>query len=319
MARVRVHRGDHPILGHPPRDAKHPLGVTVQILADHGGQQPRRLIDLGVERPPIQRIHQRHRVAGQRIHQHLPRGAVVVVTHRLARRHVVVITGQQRPQLGVQTRADHRQQSPDRRADQRDRVHGGHRVIQRGRVQHPPPAHQPGGLGHLQGDLKDPVRPTRAGQPGPHVHQHGVHKPRIVEIQTPRRVLPARVEREPLHRLPIRQALEPLQHHHHRHDHRRHRTAPHIGEQIGEHLIREQVEALPMQHTINRVRPHPALTEIHRRPQQIRLNRRTSQRHPLIQLNPRRSAGYRHAKNTSHLVRLPRASVLSASSPIPTQ
>jgi hypothetical protein len=89
---------------------------------------------------------------------------------------------------------------------------------------------------------------------------------------SPGGVFPARVEREPLRRLPIRELLEPLQHHHHRHDHRQHRAPPHIGEQIGEHLIREQVEALPVQHTVNRVPRHPALTEGHRRPQQIHLN-----------------------------------------------
>src|SRR6185369_16309526 len=50
---------------------------------------------------------------------------------------------------------------------------------------HPPPAHQPRRLGRLKRHLKDPARPRRARQPGPHVHQHGVHKPRIVEIQAP--------------------------------------------------------------------------------------------------------------------------------------
>ena len=101
---------------------------------------------------------------------------------------------------------------------------------------------------------------------------------------------------EPIHRLPIRQALNTLQHHHHRHDHRRHAAAAHIGEQVREHLIREQLEALPVQHTINRVRVHPVLTEVRRRPPQIRLNRRASQRHPPIQLQQSRSAGHRHAK-----------------------
>lgn len=42
-----------------------------------------------------------------------------------------------------------------------------------------------------------------------------MHKSRIIEIQPARSVLPPRVEREPLHRLAIRQALDPLQHHHH--------------------------------------------------------------------------------------------------------
>ena len=40
-----------------------------------------------------------------------------------------------------------------------------------------PPAHQPRGPGHAQGRLEDPVRPRRAGQPGPHAGQHRVHEP----------------------------------------------------------------------------------------------------------------------------------------------
>lgn len=57
---------------------------------------------------------------------------------------------------------------------------------------------------------------------------------RAVEVQPARRILPAGIETEPVHRLPIRQSLQPLQHHHHRHDHRRHTAPTHIGEQIGE-------------------------------------------------------------------------------------
>ena len=296
MPRLRVHCGDHPILGDSAGDAEHPVGVAVKVLAHHGGHQLSGLIQLGAELTSLQRPHQRHRVTSQRIHQRLTGGGILVVAHRFARRDVVVIAGQQPPQLGLQVGVGRLQQPPDRRAHQRDRVHRGHRVIQRGGVQHPFAAHQPRRLGRLQGGLEDPVRLIRAGQPGAHIHQHGVHEPRIIEIQPAGGVFPARVEREPLHRLPIRQALDPLQHHHHRHDHRRHAAPPHTGEQIGEHLIREQREALPMQHTINRVRAHPTLTEIRRRPQQIRLSRRPSQRHPLIQLEQPRSAGHRHAK-----------------------
>ena len=300
MPRIRVHRRDHPIRSDPPRDAEHPVGVAVEVLADHAGQQPRGLVHLGGQLTPVQRRHQRYRVAGQRVHQRRPRPRIVVVAHRFSRAGVVVVAAQHCPQLGLQLRLGDPQQPADRRTDQRDRVHRGHRVIQRGRIQHPLTPHQPRRLGRLQSDLEDPIRPRRAGQPGAHVHQHGVHKPRIIEIQPAGGVLPARVERESLHRLPIRQSLDPLQHHHHRHDHRRHAAPTHIGEQIGEHLIREQVEALPMQHTVNRVRRHPVLAEIRRRPQQIRLNRRPSQRHPLIQLEQPRSAGHRHAKNTTH-------------------
>ena len=160
-------------------------------------------------------------------------------------------------------------------------------------------AAMPTSTGRLQRDLKDPVRPLRAGQPSAHVHQHGMHETRIIEVQATGGVFPARVEREALHRLPIRKPLDALQHHHHRHDHRRHAAPAHIGEQIGEHLIREQVEALPVQHAVNRVRRDPALAEVHRRAPQIRLLRRQTQTHPTILAESNRLPGQRHAKNTS--------------------
>jgi hypothetical protein len=102
VPRVRVHRGDHPILRHPARDAEHPVGIAVEVLADHAGQQPRRLIHLGDQLPPVQRPHQRHRIPSQRVHQGRPRRRIVVVAHRFTRTGVVVVTAQQRPQLGRQ-------------------------------------------------------------------------------------------------------------------------------------------------------------------------------------------------------------------------
>jgi len=52
-----------------------------------------------------------------------------------------------------------------------------------------------------------------------------MHEPGTIEAQPPGRILPPDVEREPVRRLPVRAPLDPLQHHHHRHDHRRHRPA----------------------------------------------------------------------------------------------
>ena len=122
MPRVGVHRGDHPIRGHPPSDPKYPVAALVEVLAHHGGHQPRRLIHLRLQLAPIQRGHQRHRVTGQRIHQRLPRGGILVVTHRLTCTRIVIIATQQTPQLGLQPRVDHPQQPPNRRAHQRDGV-----------------------------------------------------------------------------------------------------------------------------------------------------------------------------------------------------
>ena len=127
--------------------------------------------------------------------------------------------------------------------------------------------------------LEDPVRPRRPGQPGAHIHQHRMHEPRIAEVQPPGRVLPPGIEREPVHRLPVRAALDSLQHHHHRHDHRRHRPPPGVVKQVGEHLIREQPEALPVQDPVDRVRRHPPLAVRGRRGKQVSLPWRHAQRH----------------------------------------
>ena len=109
-----------------------------------------------------------------------------------------------------------------------------------------------------------------------------MHERRIVTRQATRRVLPPpRVEREPVDRLTIRAAREPLQHHHHRHDHRRHTVTPRLGEQVSEHLIREQPEALAMQQPVDRVRRHPALAEAGRRREHIRLRGSQSKAHTL--------------------------------------
>ena len=47
MPGLRVHGGDHPVGGDPAGDAEHPVGAVVEVLADHVGEQPRRLVHLG--------------------------------------------------------------------------------------------------------------------------------------------------------------------------------------------------------------------------------------------------------------------------------
>lgn len=70
--------------------------------------------------------------------------------------------------------------------------------------------HDPGPTGGVQADLEDPAGTIRAGQTGPHLDQHRVHEPGIVEVQPATGVLPAGIGLERLHRLPIRQAMESL-------------------------------------------------------------------------------------------------------------
>ena len=193
MPRLRVDGGDHPVLGDPPGDPEHPPrpapgpGRPRWPTAPQPAPAPAQL-------PPVECRQQRTRVAGQRVDQRLARRRVVVITGRLARGGIVVVAAQQAPQLRRQLAIAGPQQPADRRANQRHRVQRGHRVIQRRRVQHPPPPDQPRRPRHLQRHLEDPVRPRRPGQPRPHIHQHRVHEPRVIEVQPAGRILPAHIE-----------------------------------------------------------------------------------------------------------------------------
>lgn len=90
--------------------------------------------------------------------------------------------------------------------------------------------------------------------------------------------------------LPPRIETQALQHNYHRHDHRRHAAPPDIGEQIGEHLVREKLKhsrrSTPYIES-DAARPSQ---KTRRRPLQIRVNRQPSQRHPLIQPKQHRCA-----------------------------
>jgi hypothetical protein len=216
---VRIHGGDHPILGHPPRDPEHPLGAGLQVLAQHRGQQRRRLPHRVGELATIQHREHREPVPGPGVDQLLAGRPVIPVDLRLTSRDIAIPARQHRPQLSSQRRVGGAEQPPQRRADQRDRVHGGHRVIQRGRVPHPPPPHQPRRTRRLQPDLKDPVRTLGIAQPRAHIHQHRMREPRPPRAvpADPRRVAPPHIKGVPLDRLPIREPIQTLQHHHRGH------------------------------------------------------------------------------------------------------
>jgi hypothetical protein len=143
-------------------------------------------------------------IPGAHIHQRLPRRLVIPVDLRLGQAGVLVGAAKHHPQLGRQPPLSHLQQPPDRRAQQREGVHGRHRVIQRGGVQHPPHPDQPGLAGRLHGDLEDPLGPVRGGQPRPHVHQHPMAEAGVVKGQPTAAILPAGVEAERLDRFAVR-------------------------------------------------------------------------------------------------------------------
>src|SRR4030095_13493658 len=57
-------------------------------------------------------------------------------------------------------------------------------------------------------------RPPPPPQPRPHVHQHRMTEAGVVERQPTTGILPPRIETERLDRFPVREAPQPLQHHH---------------------------------------------------------------------------------------------------------
>ena len=260
-------------------DAEPAVVARLEILADHGGQQLSRPSDLAAEVPSVQHAEAGERVSSQLGHELLAGGRVVPVTDRLAARGVVVVAGEHRPQLCFQAVVDGGEELADRGADHGHRVLRGDRVIQRRGVQHPLGRHDPGPARCVQADLEDPPWPLGPLKPGAHVDQHRVHEPRVVEVQAATRVLPASVELERVDRFAVRQAEQPLQHHHRRHDLGRHRPAARRSEQVGEQLVGEQHMALPVQHRPDRVVLHPPADKAGRALHQISLPRRQPQRH----------------------------------------
>jgi hypothetical protein len=240
MAGIRVDGGDHPVDGDLARDPEPAIGALLQVLAHHHGQQPGGLGHRRRQQAALQDPQHRMPIPGARIHQRRPGRLVIPVDLRLGQAGVLVGAAKHRPQLGLQCLIGYLDQSPDGRAQQRDGVHGGDRVIQRGGVQHPPHPDQPGLPGRSHGDLKDPLGSGRGGQPRTHVHQHGMAEAGVVKGQPTTGILPAGVEAERLDCLAVRQPLQPLQHHHRGHDPRGHATPANLGEQVREQLITKQ-------------------------------------------------------------------------------
>jgi hypothetical protein len=283
MTGLGIDGGDDPIRGGALKDPEAPVGGLFDVLTGDGGQQRRRLDHSWGQPLAPQPIVGPVGVADQRVHQHLAGSTVGPVTGRLARRPVIVVSLQQPPDLGLQLRRAGPQQPPDRAPDHRDRVLGGDRVLQRGRVQHPLDPHQPHLAGQLAGDPEDPIRIGRAAQPGPQIDQHGVGEAgRLLPghpISHPGGVPPADVEGEPVGRLSVRQPFQPLQDHHHGQDRGRHRPATGRLEQVGEQLGWEQPGSLPGQKPVDRSLGQGRLTPASTNGGQLRAAQLTAKGH----------------------------------------
>jgi hypothetical protein len=102
VACLRVDGGDHPVRRGPVEDPEAPVIGLLDVLAGDRGQQRRGLGHPGVQPLVPQGVMGPVGVADQRVHQLLPRLAVLPVTGRLARRPVVILALQPHPHLGGQ-------------------------------------------------------------------------------------------------------------------------------------------------------------------------------------------------------------------------
>jgi len=119
-----------------------------------------------------------------------------------------------------------------------------HRLRQRMRNQGSGGVSLSGLLHHLADRIEDPPRPLRGSQPVAPVHQHRGVESLVVKAQ-PAGDLPGDVAPQRGDRLPVRQALQRLQHHH-RGDHLGgHRGVPAaVAGNVSEQLGREQLLAV---------------------------------------------------------------------------
>ena len=302
VAGVGVHRGDDPVRGDAPRDHEPPVGVLAQVLPADRGQQLRSLAESPAELAALQPGEHRRGVRAQRVHQLRALAGVVPVAHRPAAAPIVA----------TQARAGVAPAGCEHRADgavqHRDSVLGRDRVIDRHRVQHPPPRQRPRLAGRAQHRFEDPPRPLRRREPRPHPHQHRAVEPAAVHVEAPARITPTRVELERGHRLTLRQPEPALQHHHHSNHPRRHTAPPPRTKEIIEHPVGKQPPPLTRQHRKNRIRRQPLPHEM-RTLEQIHPTRLHTHRHdtnlPTRPNNIPATLPHTHPtppeKNTSHL------------------
>ena len=84
MAGVRVHGGDDSVLGDPPGDPEASVVVSLDVLAEHRGEQLGGLINPLAQLPALQHRQRGVAVGDQRVDQQVTRFGVVPVARRLA-------------------------------------------------------------------------------------------------------------------------------------------------------------------------------------------------------------------------------------------
>lgn len=260
VAGLRVDRGDHPVGRHSPGDTEHPVVASVDVLAGDDSQQLHGVGRRARQRLGVERLQRRQAVPDQRVDERLLRLGIVPVADRLARTRVIVIAGQHRPhpdRQGAIAMIQRPQQLADCGAQLRHRVLGGHRVVDRRRVEHPHPlAHQPGLDGHRLDVFEQPPRPFPYPQPVPQTDQ-GRRVERHRRSVDPSRGLPGQVPLQAVARLLVRQALMGLEQHHRGQHPRRDRgaTPSRLLVQVCEVVVTEEPVAVIGQQPVDPPQP----------------------------------------------------------------
>ena len=233
------------------RRAPRHLGVGLDVLAGHRGQQRRRVGLFVCELEARRLSEHRAGVCDQLVYEPGPLPGVRPVTRRLGPQAIV------EHQLQARRLSDQPPTTPYLRGDHRVGVLRRHRVIQHRGVQRPPPAprQRPAGPRQIPHRVKDPLRAAADAQPVPPQRQHAVMEPRIVHRQA-RSGLPAQITPQPLNSLTVRAPLQRLQHQHRRHHRTRHRRPAPTPEQVSEQPVGKQPQTVLGQKPVNRPHPH---------------------------------------------------------------
>ena len=222
MTRLGIHRRDHPPRRGTPSDAPPPRAVARLDVLARDQRQQRHRVALGVVQFEIFRCaDQLERVVDELADEAFHVGGVAPVHHRAAGVQVAV------PHPHIAEFPMELADPPDLVHEHRDGVLTGHRVIKNRGVQHPPVAlrYRPALSDQLAHHPEHPIRITAGTQTAPPMRQHRVMERLISQRQT-RSSLPPDISRQPHTRLPIRQTLKRLEHHHGRHHLTRHRRTP---------------------------------------------------------------------------------------------
>ena len=236
VAGLGIDRRDDPVSRHAAHDAKGGALALFDVLADDGGEQSGGLGELGAELSSVEKQQDAIGVLGPTVDEGVTGGGVVPVDLGLGRAGVVVPALHGLAHGGGQFGIGHLEHAPDGRADESHGVHGGHRVIERRRIQHALASDEPGLFGGVTGDVEDAVGMFGAPQALAHVDEDGVGEarpPLSVVTTDSGGVTPPVVEAVALDRLAVREPFEALEHHDHGDDRGRHRTSALVVEEIG--------------------------------------------------------------------------------------